>query len=161
MAFVSRYESVRKVRELSVQKTERVFMEALSLLDRHRGMLRDLDLKRVQGVSFVSGQEGTFEQTAAWRSMCYDYVRWIDGEVERISALMETLSEEVNRCREEWQRSRREIEKINHLMEEEVSGHRSVLIRREERSQEDLTLSRWGKVPGDAFPDAAGKAGLP
>lgn len=145
MMFSSKYESVRKIRESSARRMERLFMESLVLLDRNRVLLKTLDSRRIQSVSSIDGQEGSFHQTVSWRALCYGYVNVVSEEIRCLEKEIEGIEEEVSRRRFQWQEALKELKKIEHLMEVEFQGQRQLAERREERSQDDLQMSRWGR----------------
>lgn len=145
MIFSSRYESVRRFREISAKKTEQLFMEALGVLDQSRMLLKRLDSKRTQSVASIAGQEGSFEQTVSWRALCYDHVNAVTGEMQRVEQEIGRIEVEVSQRRCHWQDAVKELKKIEHLMELELQGQKQLENRREERVQEDLQMSRWGR----------------
>ena len=146
MIYSSRYESIRKLREISVRKTEQLFMESLGVLDQNRVFLKSLDVKRKQSVSSISGQEGSFEQTASWRALCYDYVKIVNEEIRQVEQEIERVEAELFERRIHWQEAMKELKKVEHLMELEFEGQKQLEGRREERVQDDLQMSRWGRV---------------
>lgn len=146
MIFFSRYESVRKIREISARKTEQLFMESLGILDQNRVLLKRLDLKRTQSVSSLSGQEGSLEQTVSWRALCYDYVHVVSEEMRRVEQEIERIESEVSQRRVHWQEAMKELKKVEHLMEVEFEGQKQLDGRREERVQDDLQMSRWERA---------------
>ncbi|MHB1757007.1 MAG: flagellar export protein FliJ [Leptospirillum sp.] len=145
MAFSSRYESLRKLREISLRKAEQLFMEALGILDQNRMMLKKLDSKRTQSVDSISGQEGSFAQTVSWRALCYDYVHAVSGEMQRVEEVIVKIEGELSQRRCDWQEATKELKKVEHLMEMEFQGQKDLAEQREERVQDDLQMSRWGK----------------
>ncbi len=146
MAFPSRYESLRKLKEISVRKSEQLFMEALGILDHNRMLLKKLDSKRVQSVASISGQEGSFAQTVSWRALCYDYVNAVSEEIQRVEEEISKIEIELSRRRCHWQEATKELKKVEHLMEIELQGQKDLEARREERVKDDLQMSRWGKA---------------
>lgn len=164
MMFLSRYESVRKLREISTKKMEQLFMEALLILDRNRILLRTLDFKRSQSVGSLSGQEGSFAQTVSWRALCYDYVHVVSREIFQVEQEIIMIEKEVLLRRGAWQEARRELKKIEHLMEIEFQGQKQLEDRREERGQDDLQMSRWGRrssiTPRSVSSSEKGRDGL-
>lgn len=145
MAFSSRYESLRKLREISLRKAEQLFMEALGILDQNRMMLKKLDSKRTQSVDSISGQEGSFAQTVSWRALCYDYVHAVSWEMQRVEEEIVKIEVELSQRRCDWQEATKELKKVEHLMEMEFQGQKDLAEQREERVQDDLQMSRWGK----------------
>ena len=146
MAFSSRYESLRKLREISVRKAEQLFMEALGILDHNRMMLKKLDSKRIQSVASISGQEGSFTQTVSWRALCYDYVNAVSGEMQRVEEEIAKIEIELSQRRWHWQEATKELKKVEHLMEVELQGQKDLEARREERVKDDLQMARWRKA---------------
>jgi flagellar biosynthesis chaperone FliJ len=140
---------------------EQLFMESLGILDRNRLLLKQLDSKRIQGVSSISGQEGSFEQTSSWRALCYDYVNSVTGEMQRISLEIEKIEVEVSRRRFDWQEAMKELKKVERLMELEFEGKKQLGERRDERVQDDLQMSRWGRSSdvrsGSSRPEKGGE----